>query len=70
MATTTRIQHYGTGKRKSSVARVYLRTGKGQILINKRPLEDYFPSDTLKMVVKQPLQLTDRLFPRIRELHQ
>ena len=59
MATSTRIQHYGTGKRKSSVARVYIRPGKGQILINKRPLEDYFPSDTLKMVVKQPLQLTE-----------
>ncbi len=59
MATSTRIQHYGTGKRKSSVARVYLRPGKGQITINKRALEDYFPSDTLKMVIKQPLQLTE-----------
>ena len=59
MATATRIQHYGTGKRKTSVARVYLRPGKGQILVNKRPLEDYFPSDTLKMVVKQPMQLTE-----------
>lgn len=59
MATTTRIQHYGTGKRKSSVARVYLRPGKGQVIVNKRALEDYFPSDTLKMVIKQPLQLTE-----------
>ena len=59
MATTTRIQHYGTGKRKSSVARVYLRPGKGQVIVNKRTLEDYFPSDTLKMVIKQPLQLTE-----------
>jgi len=59
LATSTRIQHYGTGKRKSSVARVYLRPGKGQITINKRALEDYFPSDTLKMVIKQPLQLTE-----------
>ena len=59
MAKATRIQHYGTGKRKTSVARVYLRPGKGQILVNKRPLEDYFPSNTLKMVVKQPLQLTE-----------
>jgi small subunit ribosomal protein S9 len=41
------------------VARVYLRPGKGQIQVNKRALEDYFPSDTLKMVVKQPLQLTE-----------
>lgn len=59
MATATRIQHYGTGKRKTSVARVYLRPGKGQFQVNKRALEDYFPSDTLKMVVKQPLQLTE-----------
>jgi small subunit ribosomal protein S9 len=59
LATATMIQHYGTGKRKTSVARVYLRPGKGQILVNKRPLEDYFPSDTLKMVVKQPMQLTE-----------
>jgi small subunit ribosomal protein S9 len=59
LATSTRIQHYGTGKRKSSVARVYLRPGKGQITVNKRVLEEYFPSDTLKMVIKQPLQLTE-----------
>lgn len=59
MATSTRIQHYGTGKRKSSVARVYLRPGKGQITVNRRALEEYFPSDTLKMVIKQPLQLTE-----------
>jgi small subunit ribosomal protein S9 len=59
LATATRIQHYGTGKRKTSVARVYLRPGSGQIQVNRRPLEDYFPSDTLKMVVKQPLQLTE-----------
>jgi small subunit ribosomal protein S9 len=59
LATTTTIQHYGTGKRKTSVARVYLRPGKGQILVNRRAMEDYFPSDTLKMVIKQPLQLTE-----------
>jgi small subunit ribosomal protein S9 len=59
LATSTRIQHYGTGKRKSSVARVYLRPGKGQITVNKRVLEEYFPSDSLKMVIKQPLQLTE-----------
>jgi small subunit ribosomal protein S9 len=41
------------------VARVFLRPGKGQIQVNGRPLEDYFPSDTHKMVVKQPLQLTE-----------
>ncbi len=59
MATSTRIQYYGTGKRKKSVARVYLRPGNGSILINKRPVEDYFSSDALKMVIKQPLQLTE-----------
>ena len=59
MATSTKIQHYGTGKRKTSVARVYLRPGKGQINVNRRQLEDYFASDTLKMVIKQPLQLTE-----------
>jgi small subunit ribosomal protein S9 len=41
------------------VARVYLRPGAGQVLVNKRSLEDYFPNDTLKMVVKQPLQLAE-----------
>jgi small subunit ribosomal protein S9 len=59
LAATTLIQYYGTGKRKTSIARVFLRPGKGQIQVNGRPLEDYFPSDTLKMVVKQPLQLTE-----------
>ncbi len=59
MATSTKIQHYGTGKRKTSIARVYLRPGKGEISINRRQLEDYFASDTLKMVIKQPLQLTE-----------
>ncbi|MGH9460004.1 MAG: 30S ribosomal protein S9 [Vicinamibacteria bacterium] len=59
MAATNQIQYYGTGKRKTSVARVFLRPGKGQVQVNGRALEDYFPSDTLKMVVKQPLQLTE-----------
>jgi len=56
---TTKIHYYGTGKRKTSVARVFLRPGRGQIQVNGRPLEEYFPNDTLKMVVKQPLQLTE-----------
>lgn len=59
MATTTGQHYYGTGKRKTSVARVFLRPGKGQIQVNGRALEDYFPNDTLKMVIKQPLQLTE-----------
>ncbi len=50
---------YGTGRRKSSVARVYLVPGKGQVTINKRSMDDYFGLDTLKFVVKQPLVLTN-----------
>ncbi len=61
MAGTSTIQYYGTGKRKTSVARVYLRPGKGQFIVNRRPLDEYFPSETLKMIVKQPLQLTETL---------
>ncbi len=59
MATSSKIQYYGTGKRKSSIARVYLRPGSGAIKINKRTIEDYFPSDALKMILKQPLALTE-----------
>lgn len=59
MATSNNIQYYGTGKRKSSIARVYLRPGSGTITINKRAIEDYFPSDALKMVLKQPLAVTE-----------
>jgi small subunit ribosomal protein S9 len=53
------VQYYGTGRRKSSVARVYLRPGTGNIVVNKRPIEQYFGRDTLRMVVRQPLELTD-----------
>ncbi|MBF0238519.1 MAG: 30S ribosomal protein S9 [SAR324 cluster bacterium] len=53
------IQFYGTGRRKTSVARVYLRPGNGQFVINKTPLDEYFGLETLKMVVKQPLVLTE-----------
>ena len=56
---TSKVQHYGTGKRKTSIARVYLRPGSGQININKRSMDDYFVSDALKMIVKQPLALTE-----------
>jgi small subunit ribosomal protein S9 len=51
--------YYGTGKRKSSVARTWLRPGKGIITINNRTIEDYFGRETPKMVVEQPLVLTD-----------
>ena len=50
---------YGTGRRKSSVARVYLTPGSGKITINKRDIDDYFVYETLKVVVRQPLVATD-----------
>ena len=52
---------YGTGRRKSSVARVYLVPGKGNITINKRGLDEYFGLETLKVIVRQPLAATDNL---------
>jgi small subunit ribosomal protein S9 len=55
------VSYYGTGRRKSSVARVYLVPGKGNILINKRGIDDYFGLDTLKFIVRQPLELTGTL---------
>ena len=57
MAVVSRF--YGTGRRKTSVARVWLRAGSGRILINRRAFEDYFPRETLRMVISQPLQLTN-----------
>jgi small subunit ribosomal protein S9 len=53
------MQYYGTGRRKSSTARVYLRPGAGQVVINRKPFEQYFPNETLRMVIRQPLQLTE-----------
>ena len=50
---------YGTGRRKSSVARVYIKPGKGNIVINKRDIDDYFGMETLKTVVRQPLVATE-----------
>ena len=52
-------QYYGTGRRKSSVARVYLVPGNGQITINGRTIDEYFGLDTLKLIVRQPLALTE-----------
>lgn len=51
-------QNYGTGRRKSSTARVFLRPGKGKITINKRSLETYFGRETARMIVRQPLVAT------------
>ena len=50
---------YGTGRRKSSIARVYVKPGKGNITVNKRDLNDYFGLETLKVVVRQPLVALD-----------
>jgi small subunit ribosomal protein S9 len=52
---------YGTGRRKRSVARVWIRPGQGRIVVNRRPFEDYFPRETLRMIIAQPLQLTNML---------
>ncbi len=52
-------QYYGTGRRKSSVARVYLKPGTGKITVNKKDLDEYFGSDVLKVIVKQPLVATE-----------
>jgi len=49
---------YGTGRRKTSVARVFLRNGQGQITVNRRSFEDYFPRESLRLLVAQPLELT------------
>ncbi len=52
---TTEITYNSTGKRKSSIARTTIKQGKGEIYINNKPLDKYFPSETLKMIVKHPL---------------
>ena len=53
--------YYGTGRRKSSVARVYLLPGSGKISVNKRDIDEYFSFETLKLIIRQPLELTDNL---------
>ncbi len=55
------VQYFGTGRRKQSVARVRLIPGEGKIVINNREIDDYFGLDTLKLIVRQPLVLTDTL---------
>lgn len=52
-------QNYGTGRRKSATARVFIRPGTGEITVNKRKFEDYFKNETHRMVIRQPLHLTD-----------
>ena len=53
------IQYYGTGRRKTSTARVYLRPGSGEITINRRSFDAYFPNEALRMIIRQPLSLTE-----------
>ncbi|MEZ4320196.1 MAG: 30S ribosomal protein S9 [Myxococcota bacterium] len=53
------VQYYGTGRRKTSTARVFLRPGTGRVFVNHRPLEEYFPRETLVMDLRRPLVLTD-----------
>ena len=53
------VEYYGTGRRKTSTARVHLRPGSGQITVNSRTLDQYFGNEVLKMIIKQPLSLTE-----------
>jgi small subunit ribosomal protein S9 len=53
--------HYGTGRRKSAVARVFLKPGKGQFVVNDKPVDEFFGRETGRMIVRQPLALTDHL---------
>ena len=55
------VKYYGTGRRKKSIARVYLVPGKGDVTINKRSIDDYFGLETLKVIVRQPLVATDNV---------
>jgi len=53
------IQYYGTGRRKTSTARVYLRPGTGEIRVNRKTFDEYFPNQALRMIIRQPLTLTN-----------
>ena len=57
----TMVQYLGTGRRKSSVARVFLRPGKGEIQVNNRAFENYFPTESSRAVVRQPLAATETM---------
>ena len=59
MAKKTNVTYQGTGRRKTSVARVYLTPGKGNIVVNGKTLEEYLPLETLRMIVRSPLELTE-----------
>lgn len=53
--------HYGTGRRKSAVARVFIKPGTGSIVVNNKPVDEFFSRETGRMIVRQPLELTDNL---------
>jgi len=53
------IQYYGTGRRKTSTARIYLRPGTGNVVVNRKAFDAYFPNETLRMIIRQPLNLTE-----------
>jgi small subunit ribosomal protein S9 len=57
----TIVQHLGTGRRKRSVARIFLRSGKGEITVNNRAFDNYFPTESLRAAVRQPLLATETL---------
>jgi len=57
----TSQQYYGTGRRKSAVARVFLRLGKGKIVVNGKPVEEFFSRETGRMIVRQPLELANHV---------
>lgn len=54
-------QYYGTGRRKTAVARVFLKPGKGAVVVNGKPLDDFFARETGRMIVRQPLELTQHV---------
>jgi len=54
-------RNYGTGKRKNAIARVFLSSGNGTVTVNGRTFEDYFPRDVLRMIIQQPLELTQHV---------
>ena len=53
------IEYYGTGRRKTATARVYLRPGGGKVVVNRKEFDSYFPNETLRMIIRQPLNLTE-----------
>ena len=53
------IEYYGTGRRKTATARVYLRPGGGNVVVNRKEFDLYFPNETLRMIIRQPLNLTE-----------